>query len=753
MNQSFLVNRTARFVVLFCTSLSFVLVRAALALPLDTHSSLQSSPQIARRIAARYHQSPLSFEINRGQTAKQVRFLSRGHGYNLFLTPREAVLSLRKAASDDLTSTARRYYGADADRLIIGPRAVSTSSVLRMKLLGANAQPHIEGKEQLAGKSNYLIGSDKTKWRTNVRHFGKVLYSDVYPGIDMVYYGNHRQLEYDFIVAPGADPTCIRLGFDNVKRMEIAGNGDLVLTVGGSRIVQKAPIIYQRINGRQRRIEGRYKMRLSRTRQSGDAAEAHEVSFEIGRYNSRLPLIIDPILYYSTYFGGGGSDAGLAIAVDALSNAYVVGQSTSAGMATVGALQPSVQVGDAIVAKFNALGQLIYSTYLGGNSYDSARDVTLDSSGNIYVMGTTESTNFPTSNAIQPSYAGADSFTGDTFVAKLAPSGTSLLYSTYLGGSGGDRGYKMAVDRAASVYILGGTSSTDFPVHNALRPTWNGTIVDGIQQQAYFVTKLNAAGSAFVYSTYLPDQPGGGHGTFPAGGVAVDSAGNAYVAGRTTFASVPVTSDALKPNLSGQDAFLLKLNSSGSTYLYATYFGGSNGDSAEDITIDGNGDVYVTGQTNSDDLPTTPNSAQPSRAGVANSYVVKFHGSDNSIAYCTYLDGTVHGIAVDTLGRAYITGETRDSEFPQVNGLQAFNQNKNQIYDDAFVTKLDSTGSSIVYSTYLGGSHIDVGAAIAVDLLGSAYVTGYTIPVVLDFPIYNPTNLAPNAARRVMSTP
>jgi hypothetical protein len=679
------------------------------------------------RVSESYGKLPLYFEANHGQTDKDVRFLSRGSGYSLYLTASEAVLVLVKS---------------DA-------KAQEKSVALRMGLVGGARKPLVNGLEEQPGKANYFIGKDRSKWRTNVPTYAKVRYREVYPGIDLVYYGNQRQLEYDFVVAPGADPKKIVLAFKGADKLEIDTGGDLVLHTAGGDIRQHKPIIYQNIDGSRREIEGGYVRK-----------GVKRVGFQVAAYDPSRPLVIDPTLAYSTYLGGSGSESGSGIAVDANGNAYVTGNTNSIDFPTTsGAFQPAFGGGpsgpfsgaptDVFVTKLNSAGSaLVYSTYLGGTGNDSAVGIAVDTAGNAYLTGTTDSTDFPTTvGAFQPVSSGF----GDSFVTKLDPTGSSVIYSTYLGGNQSDSSSGIAVDANGNAYVTGSTNSPNFPTSSgAFQPTFLGGGLDA------FVTKLDPTGNSLVYSTYL-----GGTAFDNSTGIAVDANGNAYVTGSTSSANFPTTPGAFSTSLNGggaitanpggrgaitpdlggggappPDVFVIKLDPGGSTLVYSTYLGGSGLDSSNAISIDRDGNAYMTGQTRSTDFPTTPGAFQPIfNGGSTSAFVTKLDATGSGLVYSTYLAGrgvstnnknaqTIgNGVAVDAAGDAYVTGSTTSSDFPTT--VDAFQP----IFAgsvDAFVTKFDATGSLLIYSTYLGGNSSASGRGIALDPNGNAYVTGGT---------------------------
>ncbi|MDD5632640.1 MAG: SBBP repeat-containing protein, partial [Methylococcales bacterium] len=450
------------------------------------------------RLEESYGKLPLSFEANRGQTDKQVRFVSRGQGYGLFLTPTEAVLSLHKAKPAG--TKAGKSSGLKSPVPIGKTPGKSVQSglektaTLRMKLVGGNPNPHIQGLDELPGKVNYFRGKDPKQWQTNVPTYAKAKYENVYPGIDLVYYGNQRQLEYDFIVAAGADPKAVRLSFEGADKVAIDALGDLVLQTAGGDVRLHKPVVYQTLGGQRRDVDGRFVLYDAAHGNRHGKRTSPQIGFQVAAYDATQPLVIDPVLAYSTYLGGSGRDnigidvVGNFIAVDSVGNAYVTGVTDSAGFPTVNAKYPHLKgASDAFVTKFNATGsQVLYSTYLGGNSLDNGSGITVDSVGNAYVTGVTYSADFPTVNAKYPHLVGGSD--ADAFVTKFNATGSQVLYSTYLGGSSRDNGSGIAVDSAGNAYVTGVTYSADFPIVNAKYPHLGGDSDD-------FVTKFNATGS------------------------------------------------------------------------------------------------------------------------------------------------------------------------------------------------------------------------------------------------------------------
>src|SRR6267378_1289589 len=509
----------------------------------------QPDPAMQAKVTESYGKLPLSFAANQGQTDGRVKFLSRTGAYTLFLTGDEAVLAFSgKRAKDPAPKGASGFGGTtvslkrypdtnphpdtnpnlDTNSNPATPQSM-TGAVLRMKLRNANHAARITGVDELAGTSNYFIGNDRAKWRTSVPTYAKVRYEGIYSGIDLVYYGNQRQLEYDFIVAPGADPRRIAFDVRGAKRIRRDAQGDLVLTMktGEDEIRWHKPVVYQEKGGARQLVAAHYAV-----------TDKNRVGFELAKYDVSRPLYIDPLIY-STYLGGTAFDQAKAIALDSESNAYITGYTQSIYFPTTpdaiqtvcgGGKMLCSTYGDAFVAKINSTGSaLVYSTYLGGSRADSGQSIAVDSAGNAYVAGLTDSTDFPTMNPLQPANGGGF----DAFVAKINPTG-ALIYSTYLGGSAQDQGSGIAVDSAGNAYVTGQAESNNFPItQGAFETVCNGGSHCDPEGDA-FVSKINPSGSALVYSTYL-----GGGGVDFAFGIALDSADNAYITGETGSSDFP----------------------------------------------------------------------------------------------------------------------------------------------------------------------------------------------------------------------
>ncbi len=665
------------------------------------------------RVREAYERMPLRFEGNQGQTDASVKYVSRGSGYALFLLPTEAVLSLSPGPAKPVATEPAGRIG------IALPVEPKPPTVVRMQFVGGNRNPEIRALDPLPGKSHYFVGSDRNRWRTDIPAFARVEYRDVYPGVNVVFYGNQKQLEYDFIVSPGADPGSIRLEFEGVEGIGLDEAGDLILRTQGGEVVQKAPVVYQDVNGVRTPVAGRYV--LSGTGPGESGSGAHRVGFQVASYDARRPLVIDPVLSYSTYLGGSVTDVGYGIAVDSAGNAYVTGYANSANFPIKNALQGVSGGGsDAYVMKLSADGStIVYSTFLGGSGADAGVGIAVDAAGSAYVAGFTNSTNFPIANAFQSGNAGDY----DVFVTKLSPTGSSLVYSTYLGGSLADVAYGIAVDAAGSAYVTGYTNSTNFAAKNP----YQGTSAGGSDA---FVTKIGGDGLSLGYSTYL-----GGNSADAGVGIAVDAGGSVYVAGFTYSTNFPTAGAFQAANAGGWDGFVTKLNAAGSALAYSTYLGGASTDVAYGVAVDGAGSAYVTGYTNSTNFPIA-NAFQSANAGGSDVYVTKLSSTGSTFVYSTYLGGSLadvgYGIAVDAAGSAYVTGYTNSTNFPAKYPVQAANAGGS----DGFVTKLGPTGSSLVYSTYLGGTGADMGRGVALTGSGDAWIAGVTNST--NFPLASP---------------
>jgi hypothetical protein len=691
-----------------------------------------SGPQAAD-LEATYGKLPAGFEANRGQTTPEVRFLSRGPGHVLFLTDTGAVLKLRRPTDHPLAGTPR-----DSARLPTGE--VFRSWVVGMELEEASPAPRAVPVGRLPGVAHYLTGRDPRGWALDVPHYGRVAFEDVYPGIDLVYYGSEGRLEYDFVVAAGADPATVSLRFSGTRSVAVDAAGDLVLNTPLGPVVQRAPVVYQEADGKRAPVEGRYVLRDDGT-----------VGFAVAAYDRARPLVIDPVLDYGTYLGGSSYDEGIGIAMDQAGNAYVTGDTGSVNFPTKRSFDGTYSgAGDAFVVKVAKDGsRLIYATYLGGSARDSGLDIAVDDDGNVYVTGLTSSSDFPvTGNALQPMRNGGS----DAFVVKLNPSGKQMEYGTYLGGSAGEVGYGIALDGGANAYVTGYTQSADFPTTpGVFQPAFAG----GWAADA-FVAKIGPGGGSLVYATYLGDystDPAcAPHEWDEAQAIAVDGEGNAYITGDTTSLCYPTTPGSFQPEPSVSitqaiypvaDVVVTKLNADATALVWSSYLGSGewNGDvdgeeEGMGIAVDAVGSAYVTGFTDRPTFPVTPGAFQTdstASGGKDDVYVTKFSPDGSYLVYSTYIGGNTSpflarqefgtDIALDLDGNAYVTGWTSSSDFPTAYPIQPYIGTGRP---DAFAAVVNGDGSDLLFSTFLGGNGSDRGWGVAVDACGNIYGTGVT---------------------------
>lgn len=731
------------------------------------------------RIDRSYGKLPLQFEANQGQQPAQVKFLSRGKDYTVFLTPDGATLSLRKFEP----ASQRPKLEAAAD--------------LRLQLEGANPAVTMSGTDPLPGAVNYFIGKDPARWRTNVTTYAKVRYEKVYPGIDLVFYGNQRQLEYDFVLAPGAAPEAIRLAVEGADRTSVdEASGDLVLAAAGQEIRFHKPVVYQpEADGAPRQeVDARFHVNNS------------HVTFEVAAYDRTRALVVDPVLAYSTFLGGSSEEYGAAIAVDKQGNAYATGFTCSTNFpTTAGSYRPSQPVHgagtgcdgslstsgrDAFVTKLNASGAaLVYSTYLGGSYWDQADSIAVDSTGDAVVGGLTVSFDFPVTNGsvCAPVYVNVgncvfqiestceggqapNSQSFGSFVTKLNPTGSALVWSTFMGGTGNDNIAAIALDSRGDVYIAANTSSSPgqdifCPGNPEVNVTWPTTSTgyepiypaNGFQtpfHQAF--SKLSSDGTALLYST-LFGAPSGSTGNWDVvSSIAVDSAGKAYIGGYGNTTGLPVTPGAFQNTCSGcpssqYNGFVAAFDPSQSgaaSLVYSTYLGGNGlgnagtncgGDAVYGIAVDSQSSAYVTGTACSADFPTTPRAFQATdpksgacNISLANAFLSKLNATGTALDYSTFLGGstcayntasTGYGVSVNSAEEAFVTGYTGDNAFPTVNPLFP----NPQYAASVFVGEFNPKGSALLFSTLLGACYEcggDTGYGVHADNYGNVYVVG-----------------------------
>jgi hypothetical protein len=658
---------------------------------------------------------PMSFESNQGQTDPHVNYLACGSGYTLFLSPSEVTFLMRSGPRQ----------GASNDP--------AESAVLRMNLLGSDPAAPVSGWKKSAGRKNYLVGNDRSRWQRDIPMYGKVKYSAVYPGIDLLYYGNQERLEYDFVVAPGADPTAIQFQLDGPDQVGVDEHGDLVLKLGAGEFRLHQPVAYQAKGQSKDMVKAAYKV------------AGKQVSIKLGDYDRSKELVIDPILSYSTFIGGSSVEGGNGIAVDSVGNAYIVGTSLSTNYPVTAGAFSSASPG-IVVSKLNPRGSaLVYSTFVGGTAIgfgDQGFAIAVDANGQATITGDTISRDFPTTANAFDQTCGTDGMcnqglfgvNGDTFLTVFNAAGSDLVYSTFVGGTDLDFGRAVTIDRAGKTYLAGYSFSQDLPADGGAQPDCNsGTFApcfDGFV--AKFDTALSGAAS-LVYLTYL-----GGDGDDIVQGVAADRSGNAYVTGQTVSTNFPTSAgafdttcgddgrcDDINSSSPGPDAFVTKLNATGSIIVYSTYLGANGHDIGAGIAVDSRGTAYVTGLTQSTDFPTTTGVFSKTLSGIEDVFVTMVNATGTGLTASTYLGGqqedTGSGIAVDRKGNAYVVGTTDSSNFPTTpDRVFGFGGG-----EDAFVTKLDSKLATLIHSTYLGGSQDDFGNGIALSR-NATYVTGST---------------------------
>jgi hypothetical protein len=738
---------------------SMVLVVLGAAFLLRRDNSSSNPPKIASRAnlveaRAAFGRLPMSFEQNQGQSDGRVKFLARGNGYGLYLTPTEAAL----------------VFGGNQS-------GKAETSAVEMKFAGANPDTQVAGSDRLPAHSNYFIGNDPSRWLRNVSQFGRVVYREVYPGIDLAFYGKQGKLEYDFDVAPGADPDRIQLDLSGADQIQVGENGDLVLSKNGRELRFQAPHIYQNSDGGVQEVQGAFVLR-----------ENDRVSFKVGDYDRSRTLVIDPVLVFSSYLGGAGNEsctaatgasAGFvphcpAVAVDSAGKIYVAGTTTSTGtFAGVAPQVPAIAAGPADVfvsrISLSSTGSTLdFVTYLGGAGTQYPVGVGVDSGFDVYVAGTTDASNYPvTATAYQ---SGPGSTANHVFVSEVDSTGSALLYSTYLSGSGTDVAAGMAVDTLAKVYVFGTTTSSDLPTTpGALQASPKAT-------NQFFFGKIDPAASGpngLQYLTYFGGgTPSGGN--VAGGAIAVDSNFKVYIAGGTDFVDMPIVNGYTGTMQTGQsvrcgfDVWAAALtppanNTQQYTPSYETYFGdpgatgtcpsGAGDDIAYGIASDGSS-TYITGSTTSTDIivPTTTASFQSTNGGGTDAFVAKFgpptavgtaQGS-TPLNYFSYLGGSSQdvglSIVADSLSNARVTGLTKSSNFPATanNPLQGSFQGGT----DAFVARLSTTGTSTSSNSstasFLGGTGVDIGTSIALDALLNVYLAGETSSGGSTFPTANP---------------
>lgn len=658
-------------------------------------------------VSEAYGKLPMRFEANVGQAGTQAEYIVRGSGYNLFLTPNELVFSLSKGQPK--AKPENLLLSPQVEPALDEPQKVSS---FKMSWLGGNPNPKMQRGQALSGASNYFIGNDPAKWQTGVASYDKVVYQEAYNGIDLAVYGNQRELEYDWIIKAGADPNLIRLNFEGLQSLRITEQGALELKFEDGLITQHPPLIYQeREDSTHQTIEGSYRLLGS-----------HEVGFTVGNYDHTRTLIIDPILVYSTFLGGNSVEVAQDIVVDNAGNAYVTGYTGSLNFPLQNPFQPTTTYAiKGFVTKLSPDGsELIYSTYLGGTIETRASSVAVDNSGCAYITGYT-GPNFPLVNPFQPSPGGGR----DAFVAKLSADGSSLVYSSYLGGSNNewDENTKIVLDQQGNAYVAGGTSSSNFPLVNAYQTSLAGS--DDI-----FLTKISSNGSQILYSTYL----GGSYYEYGPG-LAVGNNNEIYLSGTTNSADFPVL-NAYQPIFGGggteRDVFLVKFDLNLNQIIYSTFLGGNSVDIAYgNPKVDNQGNVYLAGLTLSENFPVVNAFDSTKNGTTTDGFVTKFNPNGTALIFSTYLGGAsydeIRDITINNLNEIYVIGLTASLDYPVVNPFQATYYEAGTL--NIYISKFNASGNALTFSSYLGtaaDSYLVNSLGLVLDANNDIYITGST---------------------------
>jgi hypothetical protein len=666
---------------------------------LPSQISRSFSDQVSSDIA--FSRPPLSFVPNQGQWDNRVSFRSDVGGATIWYTRQSVVfeLSRRLPGSGDISSATDPLSN---NRFVAGTRGHRQSLVYALRLEGTNPDTRTEGAVLTGTMVSFFKGDDPANWETGLLAYSTILYHDIYPGINLKYRGNPDHLEYDFELKPGVDPSQITLRFDGIKEIAVGEFGELLVTTDWGTLTEQAPRVFQLENGIKREIQSEYFLK-------GNAA----FGFRLGKeYDPTLPTVIDPILNFSTYLGGAADDIATGVAVDTAGYIYVTGYTNSGDFPTVGAYDGTVNGDyDVLVTKFSPNGQtVIYSTFLGGVGDDRAAAVAVFPSGEVAITGYTTSTDFPTQNAYDNSANGLQ----DMFATRLSAAGNSLVFSTFLGGTGDDRGHGIALDATGRLYLAGETNSADIPTPGGYDNSANGGF------DAY-VARLSSSGASIEYGTYL-----GGTVDDGALGIVVDNGNVAYLAGYTASNNFPVASAYDPSHNFGYDAFVSKISSSGGSLSYSTFLGGTGTEWATSIARDGSNNIYITGLTTSNLFPTA-NAFDNSFSNVFDAFVTKIASTGSTLSFSTFLgsSGADQGmaIAVDLSDQAIVTGITNSGSFPILDAVRPIWGG----LEDMFVTKFTPTGNQLVYSTFLGGSDDEEALGMAVDKLGNAIVAGFTL--------------------------
>ncbi len=607
----------------------------------------------------------------------------------------------------------------DTDEVIYNERIAADHSapveyrkeyqLIKARFIDANHNPEVIAEDRLPHYTNYFYGNDPANWQTYVPSYSTITYKDVWPGIDVKYYGNGKSMKYDFVISPGADIDRIKIRYEGVSELAIANTGELQAQTKFGLVYENIPEIYQETVDGKSPLSGYYRL-----------IEPGVFGFEIENYDASKTLVIDPELVFSTYLSGSSDDRGCAVSHDDSGNIYVCGEAYSSDFPTVDPYDDSMNGVDTFISKFSPTGSLTYSTFLGGSNNDYPSEISVDDSGNIYVSGYTYSSDFPTANA----YSSSNSGSYDSFITKMSPAGDSLMYSTYFGGSADENYNYHAIDNSGKVYLLGQTTSSDLPTANAYCDSLSHSGIRDV-----FIARFSSSGNSLEYCTYL----GGTDHDYPLA-IAADNSGNAYITGYTDSDDFPMVNAYDDSYGDNYDGFVAKLSIDSQALLFSTYLGGTGNDYGRDIDIDNSGNIYITGNTTSTDFPIC-SAYNSSHNGSHDVFLSKMTPGGDSLHYSTFLGGSgadeAYGLVVNESGYAYISGNTNSSDFPTVD---AYDDNVNGNYD-IFISVFSPDASYLDFSSYFGGTYREYVKDIDVDNSGNTYITGYTTSD--DFPMYN----------------
>ncbi len=686
-----------------------MLVQATASAGQNPTAQNSADPQQQLTITRNLTSMPLAFTENRGQWDDQVKFRANAGGATMWFAETGAYYQFTRSIGIEEPQAGPIDPMYELDR---EPEQYETM-MIKASFVGANPNTQVVGLDEMEYKCNYFIGNDPNEWHTDVPNYEAIILEEVYEGIDLKYYGNGRQMEYDFVVSPGADFSQIQIQYEGAESISVNAAGELVVKTEWGEVVERKPVIYQIENDSRVAVSGEYSLKGT-----------NAFGFELDKYNPAFPLVIDPVLEYSTYLGGTGIELAMAVVADNNGNAYVHGSSQAGVFPTLNPFQGSnMGAADVFVTKIDPEGSmLIYSTYIGGAEWDhpgAGSSIALDAAGNVYLTGNTDSPDYPTLDPYQGTNYGG-TYGQDAYVTKLSSSGNNLIFSTYLGGSEDDYGTAIAVSASDNACVVGFTRSSDFPIEDPYQATHAGGTYDG------FVTELGILGNSLVYSTYL-----GGSGNDRAEDMVLDESGNVYITGYTSSSNFP-TEGPFQTYQGGGDAYVAQLAATGNALLFSTFLGGTMEDWGMGIDMDSYNNVYVAGYTLSYDFPTV--NAYQSNQPSEDAFVAKINPTGENPIYSTYIGGgsVDQALCIDVTadGIAHLAGVTKSSDFPTLEPYQT-----DQEADDVFVVKLGAQGDVLTYSTYLGGSRTDEAHGIFVDALGYAYVVGFTTSY--DFPTLN----------------